>query len=207
MKRIEVRILAVACLLTLCSFANAASVLWPATWVGPGGSLADYFIAGGDGNNGTTAGIYVNIFDDGNNPALLSESFVLDPGTIWFATSAGTPINATTTAGAQAFLDSYKGTFGTINLQYGQPFYLGFYVDKMLSNKPFTGAAIYGWAELSYDGTTLSLLDNAAETTGVGIYAGTYTPIPEPCSAGLALAGLATLAIRRKWRKPPVANG
>ena len=60
MKRIEVRILAVACLLTLCSFANAASVLWPATWVGPGGSLADYFIAGGDGNNGTTAGIYVN---------------------------------------------------------------------------------------------------------------------------------------------------
>ena len=59
----------------------------------------------------------------------------------------------------------------------------------------------YGWAALLWDGMELTLVDSAAETTGAGIYAGTYDAIPEPTSAGLLLVGIAAALLRRKARR------
>jgi len=96
----------------------------------------------------------------------------------------------------QPFCNSFTVQLGDINMTVDQPFYLAFALYGDIHPVP-----IYGWAELVYDGTTLSLVDSAAETTGVGIYTGTYNEIPEPYTAGLALTGFAVMAIRRRLRR------
>ena len=56
----------------------------------------------------------------------------------------------------------------------------------------------YGWVELGYNGTDIYIVNSAMETTGLGIYAGTGSVIPEPATALLALSGLALLWRRRR---------
>ena len=51
--------------------------------------------------------------------------------------------------------------------------------------------AEYGWAKLLFDGETVHVLGSATERTGLGIYAGTGTAIPEPATTGLLLMGVA----------------
>ena len=82
-------------------------------------------------------------------------------------------------------------------------FYLGFATSVWGDNEE-TGAlersVYYGWAQFEWSRGTLSLLNSAINTEGGGIYVGTdrTTPVPEPTSAALAIAGLGLLICRRK---------
>ncbi len=96
---------------------------------------------------------------------------------------------------ATPFADNIIPTLGTVNIDINQIFYLGFWLDADAGGAP---SDIYGWAALRWDGAALTLVDSAAETTGVGIYAGTYDAIPEPATAGLLLAGIAAALLRRR---------
>jgi hypothetical protein len=73
-------------------------------------------------------------------------------------------------------------------------FYMGYWIDDGLNG-------VYGWAELVYDGTTLTLVDSAAENDGVGIIAGQYQQVPEPATLLLfGLGGLGAWLLRRNKR-------
>jgi len=83
-------------------------------------------------------------------------------------------------------------------------FYLGFQLDAPPNPAfPDVPVFIYGWAALLWDGTELTLVDSAAEMSGVGLYAGTYNAIPEPSAAGLLLVGVAALVVRRRHTRRP----
>jgi hypothetical protein len=100
-------------------------------------------------------------------------------------------------ASSVPFLDSSTWEANSLSIWVNQVFYLGFWVEGVLDYSD-----TYGWASLVWNGTSLTLLDSAMETTGVGLYAGTYTPVPEPATAGLAWIGLAACVLRRTRRFP-----
>ena len=91
---------------------------------------------------------------------------------------------------------------GALPITVNQPFYLAFDFPLGLFNPPGNNlyADMYGWAKLNYDGTSLQLLDSAAETTGVGIFAGTQDAVPEPGTLGLLLASIGAIVARRRMR-------
>ncbi|HHX98798.1 MAG TPA: PEP-CTERM sorting domain-containing protein [Lentisphaerae bacterium] len=77
-----------------------------------------------------------------------------------------------------------------LRLDWDQPLYLGF----RLGYPEYASEALraeYGWAKLLFDGETVHVLGSATERTGLGIYAGTGTAIPEPATTGLLLMGVA----------------
>ena len=53
-----------------------------------------------------------------------------------------------------------------------------------LSTEHLPNAVQYGWAELLFDGASVSVASSATERTGLGIYAGTGQAFPEPATAG-----------------------
>ncbi|HHX99005.1 MAG: PEP-CTERM sorting domain-containing protein [Kiritimatiellia bacterium] len=92
-------------------------------------------------------------------------------------------------------------------LNWDQPVYLGFRLGwPEIESGP--SSAEYGWAELYFDGDTVSVLGSATERTGLGIYAGTGTLIPEPATAGLLLLGAVGIIWKRSriTIKPPAAQ-
>jgi hypothetical protein len=99
-------------------------------------------------------------------------------------------------AEADYFVNIYTLEFDSLEMLTNEVFYLGFRLEYDVR----VGTFAYGWAALRWDGSELSMVDSAAETTGVGIYAGTHTPVPEPATGALALAGLVPLVLRR-WHK------
>jgi len=124
----------------------------------------------------------------------------------WFATQYGAVLDASALLNADFLLNGDTMEFGSIEMPYNQVFYLGFSLDEGPLSGPYNNTPdhyIYGWAALLWNGTELTLVDSAAETTGVGIYAGTYNAIPEPSAAGLLLAGLAAFAMRRRHKRRP----
>ncbi|NLL84747.1 MAG: PEP-CTERM sorting domain-containing protein [Lentisphaerae bacterium] len=74
----------------------------------------------------------------------------------------------------------------------GEPTYLGFFIESDAID------ALFGWVALGYDGTKVYVIDSALETTGVGIYAGTYDAVPEPSVGLLLFAGATALLLRRR---------
>jgi len=178
----------------MCSLeVRASAVVWSVAGLSGGG--ANYYIGSNASPNGDAA-VEMLILDGGDNYTLSAQGYSTGIGHIWYEAQVGAPVNAAAVAGAQPFCNAFTAELGSINMTVGQPFYLAF----ALYGDIYHPDQIYGWAKLFYDGTTLTLLDSAAETTGVGIYTGTYTAIPEPCMAGLALTGLAVMAIRRRLR-------
>ena len=77
-----------------------------------------------------------------------------------------------------------RATHDPYQFDYDETVYLGFRLGW-----PEYNTAEYGWAQLYFDGDTLSVLGSATEQTGLGIYAGTGTAIPEPATTGLLLLG------------------
>lgn len=118
----------------------------------------------------------------------------------WFEVTYGELIDASTAANSDALariITAQPVEFGSLRIFEGYPCYLGF----QLGGYAASGyTAEFGWAELSYDGIDVSLVASATERTGLGIYAGTGTAIPEPATAGLLLAGAWGMAWRK--RKP-----
>lgn len=124
---------------------------------------------------------------------LMAYSTTLGIAHRWFEVDYGELINGDTALASDAFADNMTPEHGSLHLDYGQVLYLGF----RLGGTDFLPDTQYGWAELYFDGDTVSVTASATERTGLGIYAGTGTAIPEPATAGLLLIGAAGLA----WRK------
>lgn len=92
------------------------------------------------------------------------------------------------------FADNISVEYGSVHIDFDLPVYMGF----RLGGADYCPEAEYGWAQLNFDGDTVSILSSATERTGLGIYAGTGTAIAEPATAGLLLLGTAVLARRRR---------
>jgi hypothetical protein len=114
----------------------------------------------------------------------------------WFAMEYGALIDATSAAAADPFamVIFSQIEYGSIQVDYDVPFYLGF----QMGTPDGTFGAQYGWVELLFNGEAVSVGASATERTGLGIYAGTGTAVPEPATTGLLLFGAAGLAWRRR---------
>ena len=115
----------------------------------------------------------------------------------WFEVTYGELIDASTAANSDALariITAQPVEWGSLRIYEGYPCYLGF----QLGGSAASGYTVeFGWAELLYEGGEINLVASAAERTGLGIYAGTGTAIPEPATAGLLLVG----ALGMAWRK------
>ena len=116
----------------------------------------------------------------------------------WFPVQYGEliDIDSLDTADPLAIINIHQIEFGSIQLNTNDPFYLGFCVGY-----PQWDYADYGWVELLFNGESVSVLASATERTGLGIYAGTGTAIPEPSAIGLLSIGALGLAWKRRTRK------
>ncbi|MGI6496797.1 MAG: PEP-CTERM sorting domain-containing protein [Kiritimatiellia bacterium] len=115
----------------------------------------------------------------------------------WFETQYGAALDAAAMENAEYLGRNDTYALGSIEMPYNRIFYLGFRLAR--GGADYT-KYIYGWASLLWNGTDLVLVDSAAETTGAGIYAGTYNaiPVPEPSALGLLLVGAGVLALHRR---------
>ena len=155
----------------------------------------DYFNLGTSTSGGAGAGIEGLLFQD---DAGLWANLTANRGTVgiayrWFAVGYGELINFGLAESSDPFADNITSEYGSIHLDNDQSFYFGFRLGG-----PDYLETEYGWAELLYDGTAVSVLSSATERTGLGIYAGTGTAIPEPTTAGLLLIGAMGLAWKRR---------
>jgi len=186
--------------MAMCVSTHAASIVWPA--VGFARIDETVYVIGTDVAEDEAGGVavWMEILTPSTTPVLsvYNDGVTLAVGHFWYETALAAPVNAASAASATPFASNFVINWQPINLTVGQIFYLGFFLDMDNSTTP-NSADIYGWAGLLWDGTDLTLVGSAAETTGVGIYAGTYTPIPEPSAAGLLLAGAAVLGLRRRF--------
>ena len=135
------------------------------------------------------------------NILLLTEGGTVACAHSWFPVIYGSLVDEAAWQTATDFLadigDSYD--LGSLTLTPGEALYSGFRLDAY-GFPPYIPE--YGWAELFYDGTTISVVSSATERTGLGIYAGTGMAIPEPSSMGLLAMGALCVAWRRSSRKP-----
>ena len=114
----------------------------------------------------------------------------------WFLVDGDDLVDAAALSASRPFMPFSDPEYATIRLDLNQSFYLGFQLGST-EHDPY--AVQYGWAELFFDGTTVSVASSATERTGLGIYAGTGQAIPEPAPAGLLLLGAAgLLRVRRR---------
>ncbi len=183
-------------LLAMADYASAASVIWPGAHLSQLTPDA-YVISSDAAGDAGGAGVWLHIEGDASDPTLVAEDATIAVGLIFYETDLGEPVDGDAVIAADPFAENLTYTMGSLDMVVDQIFYLGFW----LGDTPGGVDSIYGWVALVYDGTTLTLVDSAAETRGVGLYAGTYTPIPEPDTAGLALTGVAVLAVGRRWRR------
>jgi hypothetical protein len=170
---------------------KAAAVVWPGAGLSGGGN--DYWLSGRSAI-GPGGGFDFYLTQSGVNATLQPYSYSVGLGHIWFETSLGLAVDANALSTATPLMDAYIPEFGSLQITINEVFYLGFFVD----GHPGSFEETYGWASLAWNGTELVLLDSAAEISGVGIYAGTYTAVPEPISAVLSLIGISVLLIKRK---------
>ena len=120
--------------------------------------------------------------------------------------SYGTPIDYGLFANStDPFFRTYNPATGTSISQTGltiplyETVFLAFAFENLSTIPPgsFTDLS-YGWVELGYKDGEVYVVSSAQETTGLGLYAGTGTAIPEPSTTLLALSGLAVLCLRRR---------
>ena len=197
--RVKLRCAALALPLLLVTAVQAATVIWPAVSFGQM-DAANYFIAS-DISPGGDAWITFEVVQGPDYMfAMQGNNMTLGIRHWWFAPQYGTAIDASAMEDADYLVNADPVEFGSIYMPLNQVFYLGFQLDgPPAPDYPHPPLYyVYGWASLLWDGTELTLVDSAAETTGVGIYAGTYDAIPEPTSAGLLLAGIAAALLRRR---------
>ncbi len=188
-----------ALIMLLASEVDAATIVWPAVGLFTHGEgqyvLASELAAATGGSAGFEFEAQVS---SPFNLTLIAWGATAAVGHSWFETAYGSPIDMTAASLATPFVENFSDDWTPVNLYLNQVFYLGFWLDADWSGTPSGTTDIYGWAALLWDGTELTLVDSAAETTGVGIYAGTYDAIPEPSTAGLLLVGIAAFVLRRR---------
>lgn len=122
----------------------------------------------------------------------------LTPGHMWYAVAVGQVLDPafvqnSPTAFAVAFEPDYAHVAEEpLQVSVSEPFYLGVWIAQGRFAVPSSGD-VFGWAELVYDGTSLRLLDSAAENARPGIFVGRYEAVPEPSSVLLFAFGAMSL--------------
>ena len=134
-------------------------------------------------NTSYEAGIWGTILLDGGG---LWADLTADNATIgldhqWFLMDYGALVDAAALATSRPFVPYSDPEYATVRLNLNQSFYLGF---QLGSTEHLPYAVQYGWAELLFDGASVSVASSATERTGLGIYAGTGQAFPEPATAG-----------------------
>ena len=122
-------------------------------------------------------------------------------GHAWYKTLDGRVIDPAFVAANSPFaqVTNIVDFSGQIQLTLGGTFLLGFWLEASGDNIPGPGDR-FGWARLRYTAANgLTLVDNAIESTGAGIIAGTTTAVPEP-SPSLLLSALLGLGLSRRLR-------
>lgn len=159
---------------------------------GPSGQPA-YQIQTWTQPNGAGNGAYVWVTING--------SLILSPysssvgiGQRWFSVTNGTVFNSAALSTETPFANNLSPPFnpGQIQLSVGTNFYLAFVQLEGFTNQ-------YGWVQLQYTGSSLTLLGNAIENSGSGIIVGTTTVVPEPSAlmlTGLSFGLLVSIAAR-----------
>ncbi len=164
-----------------------------------GGGNGGYFDLYTDLTGVSDAGIEGTMIPDYllDNVLLLTDRGTIACAHSWFPVVYGSLVDETAWQTATNFLADICGGYnlGSLTLAKDEPLYLGFRLDSG-DIPPYKRE--YGWAELLYDGTTVSVASSATERTGLGIYAGTGMAIPEPATAGLLILGASVLARRRR---------
>ena len=166
------------------------------------------------GGNGGSFDLYTDLkgfSDAGIEGTMIADYFLgsilllADRGTIacahsWFPVIYGSLVDETAWQTASSFLADFSDAcnLGSLTLVKDEPLYLGFRLDS--GDFP-PHKREYGWAELLYDGATVSVISSATERTGLGIYAGTGMAIPEPATAGLLILGASVLAWHLRKRE------
>jgi len=205
MKRfVNLRCAALVLPLLLGTATQAATVVWPAVTLGLSGLESATHVIGSDVSLGG-AGVWLEVVCGlGLEATLHARNVTVGIGHKWFTTQYGIVLDASALVKADYLANAYTMEFGSIEMPYNQVFYLGFQLDAPPNPAfPDVPVFIYGWAALLWDGTELTLVDSAAEMSGVGLYAGTYNAIPEPSAAGLLLVGVAALVVRRRHTRRP----
>ncbi len=135
-----------------------------------------------------------------DNVLLLTDRGTIACAHSWFPVAYGSLVDETAWQTATNFLADFSDAcnLGSLTLVKDESLYLGFRLD----GHDYAPYKEYGWAELLYDGATVSVISSATERTGLGIYAGTGVAIPEPATAGLLMIGAGVLA----WRRRPPPN-
>ena len=149
-----------------------------------------HFTLGTEGNGGLEAACWGNgdREADGWWTTLTQQSCLIGIAFRFFEVDYGELINLASSESSDIVFGNDQATQDPFRLDWDQPVYLGFRLgwpdieSGLLSPE-------YGWAQLNFDGDTVSVLGSATERTGLGIYAGTGTAIPEPATTGLLLLG------------------
>lgn len=130
-------------------------------------------------------------------------TFIMETGGIsigtshrWFLVSDGTIIDSTIASRATEITGS-----GSQFLMDPQPFMLGFWLYPLEAPMEPLLEYNFGWAEFTYDGNSLSLVDSAKENDGLGIIAGQYAQVPEPSSIFLlGIGGVGAWLLRKNTK-------
>ena len=159
------------------SFANGQGIIW--AW-----TLPNFM---GDG-----AGLTLSL---DNNLLLRPTNYTVGIGHVWYSVTQGTVIDPAFALAAPQFANAFTGYLGgMIQVVPDQPFLLEFWLEANGNQTPGAGDRL-GRARLVYSASTLTLVDNAIESTGAGIIAGTTIPVPEPSPLSLVLKVVAAAPI------------
>jgi hypothetical protein len=194
----KLRCAAFALPLLLATAAPAATVVWGAVTLGPSYWPPSTHILASEISPGGGAGILLEIVRGPRLKASLQATdMTIGIRHWWFETQYGAALDASAMVDADYLVNTDPMELGSIEMPYNRIFYLGF---RLAGGGADYTKYIYGWASLLWNGTDLVLVDSAAETTGAGIYAGTYNaiPVPEPSVAGLLLVGAGVVLLHRR---------
>lgn len=128
----------------------------------------------------------------------------LTPGHMWYEVYPDQFIDPDFVLGSPtAFYEGFSPDYDhvveqPIHMDVSVPFLLGFWIADWASTGEPDSGDVFGWAELVYDGTTLQLLDSAAENAQPGIVAGRYEAIPEPSNFALIVLGVGGIGLTRR---------
>ena len=168
------------------------------------GSANDYTIWGWTEPNENGLGAAIWVETDPNNFLLTMNSDIggtVGIGHSWYAVAESTAIDADFASNTTPFYSIYdSGNFSQSIDMSSQPFMLAFWLDANGTDVPDTNDT-FGWAKFTYDGSTLNLIDSAAENDGVGIYAGQYQQVPEPSSVLLLTMGAGGILFYRRAKR------
>ena len=129
-----------------------------------------------------------------SNLVLSAYALTVGIGQEWYTATSGTVFSPSTQSTLSPFANNLAAPFtpGQMQLSLGQHFYLAFWLQTPPNNE-------YGWAQLEYTGSGLTLLGNEIEDSGSGIIVGTATVVPEPSAFFLTVVGAALLLA---WAHP-----